>query len=243
MLWQGEPRGLVFVWFGRDGDGVDLFHGRVEIELGLMQASPDSDTALVWIAMNWPEDLDNPEQAFLDVTLAAFEVERLEDIRHRLVSRARGRRRMLVYLRHRTPASNDRILDPAGLSAYLHWLDRSLLPLLAPDQHLLAGISFLVNSPGAFQASLGDQGIGEVRPFQSLRLELLPPFGPLSRHDLDVFMGTEGIDLGVGLTNARRDMLLDEILDRTGGRYEQVANELAKLPGSSQEASSRTGLS
>lgn len=229
MLREGRPQGRAFVWYGREGDGVQVFHERLEVELA--QSLHDMDTAFVPIAPDWPEELGNSDLSFLDKTLEAFDVARLTEIPYSLHTRGRGHRRVLVYLRHRPVRSPNRVIDPEGLAAYLAWLDRCLLPLLDPRQHLLVGISFLVNKPGAFQEAVAGQAIGEEAPFKHLVFELLDALDVLARRDLRTFLRTHRIDLPGGLTDAVLNAALDEILARTGGCYEQTVAELADLPG------------
>ena len=237
MLREGRPRGRAFVWYGREGDGVEVFHERLEVELA--QSLHDMDTAFLPIAPDWPEELGNSDLSFLDKTLEAFEVARLDEVPYSLRTRSRGHPRALVYLRHRPVRSPNRVIDPESLAAYLGWLDRCLLPLLEPRQHLLVGISFLVLKPGAFQEAIAGQGIGEEAPFTHLVFELLDALDVLARGDLRKFLDTHRVDLRRTLTGPVLNAVLDEILERTGGRYELTVAELSDLPGLIRQVGTR----
>lgn len=233
MLREGRPRCMAFVWYGREDDGVDLFHHRLEVEL--QESLRGMDTAFLPIAPDWPEELGNSDLSFRDKTLEACEevlgAERLEDIPYSLRTHSLGRARSLIYVRHRPVPASNRLINPETLDAYLAWWDEHLLPLLEPDQFVLIGVSFVVRKPGAFQNAMAEQAIGEENPLRHGVFHLLNRMDALARGDLRTFLRTHRIGIAEGLSNQTLNRLLDEILARTGGRYEQTVEELKGMEG------------
>jgi len=227
MVREGRPRCHAFVWYGRAGEGVDLFHTRLNVEL-----RDDLDQArLLEIAPRWPDDLADPARSFEDMLCEAFGVAALEDLPARIRQEAGGGygARVLVYLRHQpvVGAQSDkqrRLIDPDRLCQYVAWLDHRLAPLLDEGQFLLVGLSFVVLKPAGFR-----EAVRRRRP-QSLRLEqsvfqLLDELECLALDDLQRFVQTHRLPHAGRLT----DEVLIRMLADTQGNYEQTVEALRAL--------------
>ncbi len=63
MMRLGSPRALAYVWFGREGQGVDTFHRRIVLELKADNPGLHIDER----NPNWPDHLKPPELSFDDM--------------------------------------------------------------------------------------------------------------------------------------------------------------------------------
>ena len=166
MLREGKPRCRAFVWYGQRGDGVEIFHERVEKELG--EILRESRKVFHPVRPDWPTALgDTPDHAccsFMNELLAAFDVDSTEDIGYNLRSLYPGDRKVLVYVRHpsvKSPAKENavpHVINPATLKIYLDCWDRQILPYLEPNQFVMFTVSFVVNKPDRFKKAMETEG-------------------------------------------------------------------------------------
>ncbi|WP_133512264.1 hypothetical protein [Candidatus Thiosymbion oneisti] len=225
MLRNKRPRCLFFVWYGRAGEGIDLFHERLasELELDLPGA-----TEVYPVNPAWPDHLADPTIAFREVTLEVFGVNSLEDIPARIRTQNQGERQVLTYLNHRpvitrpyaSPEMLANTINPQTLRDYFDWCDRVYPDLLEPGQYLLVGISFVVKDPPRFrdwfrQAQRGLDLCNSV-------VRLLDEMENLAEEDLKDLFHLHKIPLPA----ARRDQVIKSILAKTKGRYELTIDEL-----------------
>jgi len=76
MLREGKPKAHAFLWYGEPGEGVDIFHNRLDKEL--REDNPDNR---VWtVHPYWPDELVTPHRSFSDMLCEACGVSDLEDI-------------------------------------------------------------------------------------------------------------------------------------------------------------------
>ncbi|MCP4699921.1 MAG: hypothetical protein GY862_24180 [Gammaproteobacteria bacterium] len=222
MLRERKPRGLAFVWYGRKGDGVDLFHHRLNVELceGL------GNTFFYEVRPQWPLELENPHRSFQDMLTEAFEVAEFEDIPLQIRKKTQGAfgKQTLVYVRH-APVETTRLINPKTLKIYLQWWDNTFLPQLESQQFALLGVSFVVKNPGKFQSVMQEKECLEEEDFRHMAFHLLDEMENLARRDLQKFLRTHNIDFPPEV----RNKVLDKILSRTGGKYEQTIEELKNL--------------
>ncbi|WP_089728645.1 hypothetical protein [Candidatus Thiosymbion oneisti] len=225
MLRNRRPRCLFFVWYGRAGEGIDLFHERLasELELDLPGA-----TEVYTVNPAWPDQLANSEIAFREVTLEAFRVNSLEDIPARIRTQNQGERQVLTYLNHRPvitrPYTSSEMLkntiNPQTLRDYFDWCDRVYPSLLEPGQYLLIGISFVVKDPPKFRDWFRRAQSGSNLHDSVVRL--LDEMENLAEEDLLDFLHLHDIPLPA----SRRDQVIKSILTKTKGHYELTIAEL-----------------
>lgn len=229
MLREGKPRCRAFVWYGGADDGVDRFHRRLEIEL--REGLAGMRTAFLTIAPDWPEILGETTTdayySFQEKMLEAFDVDKIRDIPLALASRTPGFERVLAYIRPPSVHSVQ-LINPETLRIYLACWEEFVLPILEPNQFVLSTTSFIVKKPGAFQNAMEEEEIDE-EDFQHTVFALLDGMDNLMRKDLRVFLRTHDIGLPDDLPSERLNELLDEILERTGGSYEQTVAQLSNL--------------
>lgn len=154
MLREYRPRTLAYVWYGQKGQGIDLFHKRLRIEL---QDDLDTQAHFYEVRPEWPMDYAEPNRSFADMLTEAFDVHALQDIPRSIRSYTRGAvgRQTLVYVRHQ-PVKSKHTLNPRLLKAYLTWWDQVFAPLLQERCYALLTISFEVNNPIKFRQALLD---------------------------------------------------------------------------------------
>lgn len=222
MLREQRPRSLAYIWYGQAGQGVDVFHQRLTVELS--ERLPG--TSLVEFTPEWPPALDNPGAAFTEMLCAAFEVSTLEAIPARIRARNRGvsGRQTLVYVRHQ-PVQSARLINPVVLKHYLQWWDACFVPLLEPQVFAVLGVSFIVGKPAVFLRALTEQVHLPDLDLPGTVLQILEEMERVSRNDLRDFLRTHNVKLPV----QHRDRVLDEILARTNGDYDLTLEALKDL--------------
>ncbi len=223
MLREQKPRSLAFVWYGEQGQGLELFHQRLQIEL-----QEDLTNAFVHeVRPVWPPELPhNNHRAFQDMLLEAFALHSLEDIPASIRAKNYGDfgKQTLIYIRH-TPVTSVKRINPNTLKTYLEWWNSHFMPLLDSNQFALLGVSFVVKNPPKFQNAM----LNTVRLYD-LYLDhtvfrLLNEMERVARKDLLDFLHTHNIRL----PEKRRDRTIDRILEKTNGQYEHTVEELKHL--------------
>jgi hypothetical protein len=186
----------------------------------------DLTNTFVWqVRPAWPMHLDNYHESFSDMLCQVFDVNSLEDIPARIRTESRGAfgKQTLVYVRHE-PVRSAAMFDPADLREYVSWWDSEIAPLLEKSQFVLLSASFLVNNPPKFAEYVAEEGIDEL-DIKKTVFWLLNEMENVAKRDLLLFLRTHNIDL----PGKRREKVLQKILAKTKGRYEQTIEELKKL--------------
>jgi hypothetical protein len=225
MLRNKRPRCLFFVWYGKEGEGIELFHERLVSELDL--DLPDH-TELYTVEPAWPDHLFNPEILFREIALETFGVTSIENIPARIREQNKGERQVLTYLNHQTvitrPYTSKEMLEntinPQTLHFYFEWCDRLYPDLLEPGQYLLVGISFVVKDPPKFREWF--RKTQQNLDLQHSVVRLLDEMEILAEEDLKDFLHFHNIPLPAD----RRDEVIKSILKKTGGSYERTVIEL-----------------
>ncbi len=232
MMHERKPRSLSFVWYGTKGQGLEKFHHRLNVEL--REFLLKFNTYMHEIRPDWPDELDNPDISFHDCLTEAFQVKNLEDIpaaiRH--MSQGVSGKQTLVYVRH-LPVTSSRIINPKSLKLYLKWWDSKLVPLLERNQFALLGISFVVSNPPKFRNLLMKTEKLEGMFLQKTVFRILDEMEKIVRRDILDFFRTHNIHLPI----KNRDMIIERILEKTGGHYEKTVRQLQILVEQSWELS------
>ncbi len=228
MLTSGNPLGLAFLWYGRDGDGMELFHHRLNVELGPLL--PDG-VRLLEYRLHWPPEFADPtgsfdpNRSFREMYCHTFEVNDLRDVPTRVKRKAgAGARKTLVYLRHRV-VRDPRSLKSQFLKAYLLWWDSHIEVLCGVGQYCLLGISYQSADPDRFARVIAEKVQPETLPYEHGVCRLLPRFSQVEQSHLLDFVRTHKVPLPA----EGRDSVLREILRQTGGSYDKVIEELESL--------------
>ncbi|MCP4699938.1 MAG: hypothetical protein GY862_24270 [Gammaproteobacteria bacterium] len=111
MMREQKPKSLAFVWYGQEGQGIEIFHKRLLVEL-----REDLTNACVHqVRPRWPEHLANYHDAFSDVLTEAFDARGFEDIPARVRADTHGKS-TLIYVRHE-PVRSTQLINPESLRA------------------------------------------------------------------------------------------------------------------------------
>ena len=225
MLRNRRTRCLFFVWYGREGEGIDLFHERLASEL---EWDIPNTTELYTVNPAWPDNLANPDILFRDISLEAFKVSSMENIPARIREKNQGAGQVLTYLNHQTVITQpytsktmlENTINPQTLRLYFDWCDRFYPNLLEPGQYMLIGISFVVKHPPKFPDLFYEAQEG--LDLRNSMVYLLDEMEILAKKHLREFIQRHNIPLPA----ARRDKIIKTILNKTGGSYERTVNEL-----------------
>lgn len=221
MLRARKPHSHIFIWYGRAGEGIEIFHQRLNVELreSLFR------THLYQVRPEWPIEFENFHRSCEDMFLETFGIGKLSDLAARIRSETAGAigTQTLVYVRH-TPIQSDRkVLTTARLQRYLQWWDAVLVPMLEErQQHALLGISFEVKNPTKFQAAMDSL---EDLDLQNSVVRVLDEMEHLALRDLRAFVRTHNINVDP----VTRDEALKEILSETNGEYELTVRALRNV--------------
>jgi len=219
MLREHKPRSLAYLWYGKEGQGIDLFHQRLKVEL----QEHITNTFLYEVCPEWPVEFSSPHRSWNNMLTEAFGVQSMEDIPARIRTQSRGTsgRQTLVYVRHQ-PSRSSKLINPRTFKSYLEWWDYNLVPLLEGQVFALLGSSFIVGNPYKFhQALIEGERINDLELHGTV-LQILDEMERLSKKDLTDFLQTHNIYL----PRQHRDQMLEKILKDSGGDYEATLEAL-----------------
>lgn len=218
MMREQKPKSLVFVWYGKEGQGVDLFHERLLVEL-----QEELTSALVHpVEPIWPAHLTNYHSSFGGVLTKEIGVNSVDDIPARLRRKSKGKP-ILLYVRHQ-PVIATNLINPESLKKYVQWWDSEFASNLEKNQYALLTVSFIVGNPPAFFDCMAHEAI-DLLPLKHTVFWLLDEMENIAKRDLLLFLRTHNINL----PEEDRDGILQEILEETGGKYDLTVDELKKL--------------
>jgi len=221
MLHQRRPRALAYFWYGEEGQGIELFHERLRVEL---LRSP-AEISFHPVRPRWPEELRDPFGSFEDMMIEAFEVQSLDDLAGRIRTSARPnpRRSSLVYVCHQ-PLRKGEAVGPAHMREYLEWWDKVFAARLEDaGAYGLLGVSFITGNAAKLQQILTD--CFDELDLNRMAFHVLDEMEKVAQRDLEHFLHTHGVPLPSG----RRRAILQDILKQTGGRYEMTLEALKDL--------------
>ncbi|XCN73458.1 MAG: hypothetical protein Q3M24_01525 [Candidatus Electrothrix aestuarii] len=227
MLLEQKPRGLAYLWYGTQDQGLEIFHRRLSVEL----QEKLTDIIVYPVKPEWPEDLYDPSRSFSDMLCHVFDVDKSmpEHISGRIreFSRRVSGRKTLVYICHRPVTPTKDFFDPKKIRLYLDWWNRKFLPLVPQNAHVLLGISYYTKNPAKFYRSLVQKERLDDFSMSHAVLEFLDELEQVTRRDLIDFIRTHRIAVPADLE--LRDKVIDEILVRSKGCYDRVIDELEYL--------------
>lgn len=227
MLHSNNRNCLAFLWHGQQGQGVDQFYQRLKLEM----QDHFPDVALYEVTPAWPQELHNFNRSLSDMLAEAFEVASIAEIPSAISSRmaSRSASRAVAYIRHPVLSGETQLSDPTQLQNYLEWLDKNIAAEAGENTCLLIGFGLEHNSylpAGAgVPFNLEAYDVLENTEFTWLTFYILEELGTVSRRDLLDFMRVHNWQL----PNSIRDNLIKGILDKTGGQYQKVLEELKEV--------------
>ncbi len=208
---------------GSRGQGIELFHKRLRVEL---QQDLASDSHFFEVQPEWPMEYYDPDRSFADMLCEAFDVRSIRDIPTRIRAATRGAtgRQVLIYVRHQAVRSKH-MMNPGLLKIYLDWWDRTVIPLLGNQSYVLLTVSFEVGNPAKFRRAVLEQEKLYDLQLQGSIFRLLDEMERIGLKDLFDFLQTHTIRLPA----EQKDRILQSILEQTGGHYEQTVSALRRL--------------
>lgn len=231
MLRRAAPRCQIYIWYGREGQGVDLFQQRLAVEL---DQDIGAQAQMIALQPRWPDYLRTGFCA--DMYCQALDVQGIDDIPAAVRRRARvlGGRQPLLYIRHE-PVQPQGHPDFAALMRYIDWCDNELSPLLeAAGAFAVIGVPRMLGSPKPFDLLFKGhawpgrrfnrqlQGAVDARRLNLVQVHPLEGMESLDKKDLEHFLD----NLDVRFPLATKDKMLNDIMKRTKGNYEETLNAL-----------------
>lgn len=217
MLQEGKPKATAFLWHGAEGQGVNLFHDRLTVEL----VERMSQVQVLTIELDWPLEFGNRNVSFEAMINEAFDTQTLDHLPGEIRARSRGARgQTLVYLKHQ-PITSPKVLPVEIVAYYMEWLHLHFIPQLPENTFALVGISFITDKAKALEKALSKNRIHEVR-YESMAIQVLEPLERLKKRHLLDFLQTHNIRLPPRF----EDKILEQILNETQGHYDLTLDAL-----------------
>jgi len=230
MLKEKTPKSLSFIWYGKPGRGVDLFHRRLTVELK-EDVPAYYKTCFHEIPVEWPMELEDHEMSFTEIMTYAFNVIELNEIPFAIRNLNQGisGRQSLVYLRFNPIKESKnpdipRLINLKTIKQFLNWFNNKFMNHILPNQFILLGISFIVNNPEKFEKDLDNEEI-EFLDLENTTIMILKKMVNLSKIDLVNFFKTHNINI----SPERKKTEIQRILKQTNGNYNKTVIELKKM--------------
>lgn len=222
MFQQRKPRAFAYLWYGKEDQGIELFHQRLKVDL----QEKLINVIIYEVLPEWPPTLDDPYICFRNMLIQAFEVQSIDQIpaRIRTYTQSLSGRQTLVYIRHR-PITSAYTFHPNYLKTYLEWWNLNFVSKLPERTHALLGISYEVKNPQKFLDLLVRKEHLDELELSDTVFQILDEMEKIKKKDLLDFLKTHNIQLPSDI----RDGILEKILKKTGGTYESVLDELKEL--------------
>lgn len=132
-------------------------------------------------------------------------------------------RQMIIYIPHPPLTKEDYFYKASQLKDYLEWLDREFIPLLPDNVFALIGLAHIVEDTSKFKDTIEDK-IERIR-FDNMTFHLLQELEKIRRKDLLNFFWVHKISI----PDDKLDLILNYIEKKTGGKFEEVMQELIRL--------------
>lgn len=219
MLREGRQRALTFLWYGKEGQGVEQFYKRLEVELQIGRLpNVKVDIKLP----DWPPQFDNFQKAVRGMLADAFEVDDYRKVPEqiRVMANRMGGRQTLVYLRHPPVSRGMHLYKMPQLKNYLQWLDGEFVGRLSGHTFALIGLAYVVGEPEQFRAKV-ELGIEGVR-YSNMSFHVLDELDRIRARDLFDFIEFHKIPI----PDDQLSIIVHHIMAVTGGEYERVVDEL-----------------
>ena len=216
MLEEQTPKSIAFIWFGKEGQGVDLFHKRLRYELGAKLKSEFCPAV-----PDWPVELSEPDLSFDHMVAKALDIQDLDWLPQCAQCHIQGRThaRLLIYMEH-VPLRSLGVMSLPRLKEYLTWWSENVVPRLPDHVFGLVGISLIVKSPEKARKSLAKHFTG-FWP-NGVAVTVLDELSKIDETHVIDFLRRHKIYMKEKV----RDALVRRIVRETGGNYEMVVERL-----------------
>ncbi len=227
MVEHDKPQVIAFIWYGMEGQGMQHFHDRLEVNL---QHQVGEEAVVVSYRPSWPasfKDVNTREfsgRAIEETLLDTFKVDSLDRINARIRADASGAKKVVVVLNH-PHICNPVIMDPKLLMNYLEWWDQYGIDRIKGDPHyFVLGCSFQIKKSNEFRKGLDKLGYSPLT-FRRLAIDVLPELMKLKPEDINDFVSRHNIFI----PESRKKDFFDYIIGKTDGRYDPSLIELERL--------------
>ena len=222
MMREPKRKALAFIWFGEYGQGMQLFHERVEVKL-----ENELQEERVFVRRpRWPESIAHADFAKIQNAeweaklREVFSVQTMNEVPAKLRSDAEHQQVILLSFPH---VNRDTIkcMSPKHLLSYLEWWDGHVLQQFdSQDKQFILLFSFEAKKSDVFADQLAADY--SAVDFHDLVVRRLPPLGSVFRQDVSDFLELHN----VYIPHRHRSKILDEIIKKTAGHYETTLAEL-----------------
>ncbi|OQY51225.1 MAG: hypothetical protein DRR08_33565 [Candidatus Parabeggiatoa sp. nov. 2] len=219
---------LAYIWYGKTGQGVEIFHERLELELSKKLAYKVKTIKPSWhknfvetIKPSWPDDFAHVHRSFNDMYRECFKVNALEDIPYCIQKHPNAG--TILYVCHQQPISPSDI-NETRLKRYLTWWDTKIIPILKQANiYGLLGISFIVDDTAQFKTQFS-QAL-DTLTLSNTVFRLLDELGDVLPEEVELFLKFNKIPV----PNDDKKDLLNDIMRETNGQYEKTLEQLKAL--------------
>ncbi|MGA9768600.1 MAG: hypothetical protein WBV94_06150 [Blastocatellia bacterium] len=219
-LKNGSPKSLAYVWYGEQGQGVQMFHQRLKVEM-----QSNSEIFVMEISPQWPQEFHDFHRSVTDMLTEAFSVKRLEEIADDIRARLQDApgRHTLVYVCHE-PIVAGMNVKLSTLKKYLEWWDSNFAPLLEENIYGLVAVSYIVGSPADFRTRVTEVGLEDM-DLACTEFHVLNEMGTILAKDLKDFLRRHKPNV----PKPRRDRIVEKLIAETKGQYEKVLERLREI--------------
>ena len=215
MLTDRSPRSLAYLWYGAEGQGQNLFHRRLSIELKGEFAS----VMPYEVSPEWPQQFSNPNKSFEDMMAEAFNVQSVGEIPSRIRGDVRhSSQQLLIYVRHQPIVKSGHVTVDL-IKDYISWWDEFFVAELDAHMFSLLGVSFEVEKDKPFRKILSDKGFDDLNYIlRNTTFITLDELTRLNENDLLHFIQKYKIPV----PRAQMSDVVKNVLSSTGGDYEKT---------------------
>lgn len=221
MLQENKLRTLIFLWYGKDGQGVEPFYDRLDFEL----RNRLKDVGLYPVRPEFPLEFFDFDLSVSDMMAHGFKVQSYDEVMDKIRFEVRriGKRQTIVYIRLPVIKKGMEFYQTKQLKNLLDWLEAKFADRFGEHVFALIGLAYVVKEPVVFREVI-DQRFEEDE-YEDLALYVLDELGTIKRKDLADFLRMNKIYL----PRDQRKRIIDEIMEKTGGDYEKALEELKLL--------------
>jgi hypothetical protein len=217
-----EYRAVTFLWYGREGHGVERFHDRL---INQMTSDRKGIYRVHEVYPNWSPHFENFYQCAKIMMEEAFKVDDFRKIAEeiRITAKKKGGHQLIVYVRHTPIMQEMKLSNTEYLTKYLRWLNDEFASQLGNKTFALIGLPYIVDEPDEFKKGIKNDVLAEV--YENMFFHLLDELSELEKKDITKFLSKSRKPF----RNDEIKSVADYIISRTNGQLERVMRELDDL--------------
>lgn len=218
MLRECDPSTLVYIWYGKQGQGVDTFYDRLTVEL-----QADAQSKFVELRLWWPDTCDHLDRSFEEILLSCLEINDLSYVPASLRAKAAGGENegLLVLVRF-SSLDHTSVIKPSSIRLFLEWWDMTVTPQLKESGvYAVIGIPFIVTLPNKFR-EIHVEAFLNLTHLSETRVQVLQEFGHVVKSDLRQLIEISRLPI----PQSKRENVIDLVLENSRGVYEATIMQL-----------------